>query len=149
MVAPFGVAGRSPSRRERGTPAAGRRLGTAHRCWTIKKIPMMVRIRNAPSSMPSSAARWDAHRSMPTTSPTTAPALAAVSIHTASLDSLDVALPIPVELSLDAPRNVDLVWLGVLILTPGVGVPPGPVCPAFPLRFRLGLSASGRVRPVG
>src|SRR5664280_1026121 len=35
----------------------------------------------------------------------------------------------------------DLVWLGVLILTPGVGVPAGPVCPAFPLRFRLGLSA--------
>ena len=43
----------------------------------------------------------------------------------------------------------DLVWLGVLILTPGVGVPAGPVCPAFPLRFRLGLSAGGRVRPVG
>src|SRR5664280_1155986 len=43
----------------------------------------------------------------------------------------------------------DLVWLGVLILTPGVGVPTGPVCPAFPLRFRLGLSAGGRVRPVG
>src|SRR5664280_1355074 len=43
----------------------------------------------------------------------------------------------------------DLVWLGVLILTPGVGVPAGPVCPAFPLRVRLGLSAGGRVRPVG
>src|SRR5664280_2349822 len=43
----------------------------------------------------------------------------------------------------------DLVWLGVLILTPGVGVPAGPVCPAFPLRFRLSLSAGGRVRPVG
>src|SRR5664280_2988893 len=43
----------------------------------------------------------------------------------------------------------DLVWLGVLILTPGVGVPAGPVCPAFPLRCRLGLSAGGRVRPVG
>src|SRR5664280_3130171 len=43
----------------------------------------------------------------------------------------------------------DLVWLGVLILTPGVGVPAGPVCPAFPLRIRLGLSAGGRVRPVG
>src|SRR5664280_933430 len=41
----------------------------------------------------------------------------------------------------------DPVWLGVLILTPGVGVPAGPVCPAIPLRFRLGLSAgvgSGR-----
>src|SRR5664280_2921618 len=35
----------------------------------------------------------------------------------------------------------DPVWLSVLILTPGVGVPAGPVCPAFPLRFRLGLSA--------
>src|SRR5450759_3047764 len=43
----------------------------------------------------------------------------------------------------------ELVWLGVRILTPGVGVPAGPVCPAFPLRFRLGLSAGGRVRPVG
>src|SRR5664280_430380 len=43
----------------------------------------------------------------------------------------------------------DLVWLGVLILTRSVGVPAGPVCPAFPLRFRLGLSAGGRVRPVG
>src|SRR5664280_2423676 len=43
----------------------------------------------------------------------------------------------------------DLVWLCVLILTPGVGVPAGPVCPAFPLRLRLGLSAGGRVRPVG
>src|SRR5664280_1412824 len=43
----------------------------------------------------------------------------------------------------------DLVWLGVLILTPGVGVPAGPVCPAFPRRFRLGLAAGGRGRPVG
>src|SRR5664280_2848837 len=43
----------------------------------------------------------------------------------------------------------DLVWLGILILTRSVGVPAGPVCPAFPLRFRLGLSAGGRVRPVG
>src|SRR5664280_1190365 len=46
-------------------------------------------------------------------------------------------------------RAFDLVWLGVLILTPGVGVPAGPVCPAFPLRFRLGLCPRSCGSPPG
>src|SRR5664280_1835384 len=46
-------------------------------------------------------------------------------------------------------RAFDLVWLGVLILTPGVGVPAGPVCPAFPLRSRLGLCPRSCGSPPG